>query len=167
MKVFKEHFLNDGWSVDEDFMKEYAFDLSKITGELSEEKASLIYKYMMSWPIFSEWLSPIRDPLNSKIKIPNSERSDGVYVWNEMHCHLVKTYHIGLPIGFLEHVNDQMVNNVKPTKESLGEIQKWYDEEMSRIQSKLGGRSLLRYALEHSKKEELVIDFDRLLEEHQ
>ena len=72
--------------------------------KLSKVEAVAVHSYLTNAPELFEWLSPVRDPLDSDLMIPSVTYSDGVFVWDSMLAHFVITYQIDLPEVFLDFI---------------------------------------------------------------
>lgn len=93
-----------------------AISLAQNTGVLSEEEALLISNYMSSCIVIDEWLSNVKDALTNKLEVPAKTWCDGTYIWDSLHIHYVKKYHVRLPIDFVTHVKKQIDLGFDPSQ---------------------------------------------------
>ncbi len=92
---------NDNDAIDRpDWME----NVTEHINQLSEIEANEIAKYMTLAPIIVAWMGTIKDPMNPNKQIGTTEYSDGVYIWEDIHIHLVKNYRVDPPREFIEHV---------------------------------------------------------------
>lgn len=79
--------------------------LAELKGKLSEEEAEHLLQYMKACPFLNGWMHMERDPFSDdKPVISCSEFTDGIFIWRDMHMHLVETYRVAMPPKFMNHV---------------------------------------------------------------
>ena len=167
MKLFKTNFYVSG-SVGED-SDVSLFPIELHVGKLNERDVAAVSAYMRSFPILMEWVSTREDPLNSKAECISSSRTDGVYVWEDLHTYLVETYALGLPQDFIDHVylHGGERNNYEAKDDNLpslvndrlsGEAGK-----VAKIAQKLGLKDGM-YSF--TDRADLILDFDEILSKY-
>ena len=157
MKFFKS-FLE--FMVPDYVSQAQAPSIRKIMNVLTQVEADDISNYMMRCTIITEWLSPVRDPLNKEIWVNNTQYSDGVYFWSELHSHVIKTYRISLPEEFKAHVNKQIASGQDFSNldsKILLEKEKMIFDELIKGQDE--GYNIWA----EGEPESLILDFDKIL----
>ncbi len=80
---------------------------------LSKEQAEKVAIYLESGHILLSFVSPTIDPFDQKTRLPVVIYTDGVYIWDSIIIHWVKSYRVKLPEEFLAHVSKhQTVPNI-------------------------------------------------------
>lgn len=70
---------------------------------LSEDTAKQVVAYLESGYLLLTFVSPVLDLYDQKTSLPWEIYTDGVYMWDSIIIHWVKTYRVRLPEAFLHH----------------------------------------------------------------
>jgi len=91
---------------------------------LSDLDAEKYSTYMDSCIKLVEWVSPLQDPLDPNIQVPDALYTDGAYFWDGMLSYFVKSYSADLPSEFKKHIETKQVNVVNVEDMNYLEIYK-------------------------------------------
>lgn len=118
------------------------------------------------WPVVATWLTPVWDPFDSECEFPSLERSDGVYVWGDIHAHLVKAYRIRLPNEFIEHVEQQILIDRQSKSEDKQIFSKSYEEALHRYLTIKNGFYKDIDVYSSTEPDDFLIDFTKIFANH-
>lgn len=74
-----------------------------------ENKINEVIQYLENGFVLFEFVSPIRDVIDSADLIPNKIYTDGSYTWNAVLIHWLRKYRVKLPEELLSHIDKQIL----------------------------------------------------------